>query len=59
LVASFGVLSGARGCPMDKDNQLKWEMSEDVLSVLALMACISLWGFLTTAATIYSATFGY
>lgn len=44
---------------MDKDNQLKWEMSEDVLSVLALMACISLWGFLTTAATIYSATFGY
>jgi hypothetical protein len=58
-VATFSVLSGARGCPMDKNNQLKWEMSEDVPSVLALMAFISLWGVLTTAATIYCTTLGY
>lgn len=44
---------------MDKNDQLKWEMSEDVPSVLALMAFISLWSFLTTAATIYCTTLGY
>jgi hypothetical protein len=44
------------GCLMDKNRQVIWEMSYDVPTVLALMAFICLWGFVASAATIYSST---
>jgi hypothetical protein len=39
---------------MDKNRQVIWEMSDDVPTVLALMAAICLWGFVASAALIYS-----
>jgi hypothetical protein len=39
---------------MDKNRQVIWEMSDDVPMVLALMAAICLWGFVASAAMIYS-----
>jgi hypothetical protein len=41
---------------MDKDRQVIWETSDDVPTVLALMAAICLWGFVASAAMIYSST---
>lgn len=37
---------------MDKKEYPMWEASEDVPSMMALMAFIGLWGFFTTAATL-------
>ena len=42
------------GCLMDKNRQATWEMSYDVPTVLALVAAICLWGFVASAAMIYS-----
>ena len=39
---------------MDKNRQATWEMSYDVPTVLALVAAICLWGFVASAAMIYS-----
>jgi hypothetical protein len=39
---------------MDKNRQVIWEMGYDVPTVLALMAAICLWGFVASAAMIYS-----
>jgi hypothetical protein len=47
------------GCLMDKNKQLIWEASDDVPTVLALMAAIGLWGFVASAATIYASTLGH
>jgi hypothetical protein len=44
------------GCLMDKNRQVIWETSDDVPTVLALMAAICLWGFVASAAMIYSST---
>ncbi len=41
---------------MDKDKLPTWETSDDVPTVLALMAAICLWGFVASAAMIYSST---
>jgi hypothetical protein len=43
---------------MDNSKCLRWLATEDVPSVLALMAFVGLWGLFTTAATIYSAALG-
>jgi hypothetical protein len=47
------------GCLMDKNKQLIWEASDDVPTVLALMAFICLWGFVASAATSYSSALGH
>ena len=39
---------------MDKDKYLIWEANDAVPTVLALMAAICLWGFVASAAMIYS-----
>ena len=39
---------------MDKNRQVIWEMSYDMPTVLTLMAAICLWGFVASAAMIYS-----
>jgi hypothetical protein len=39
---------------MDKDKHLMWEANDAVPTVLALMAAICLWGFVASAAMIYS-----
>ena len=44
---------------MDKNKQLIWEASDDVPTVLALIAIICLWGFVASAATIYSSTLAH
>ncbi len=44
---------------MDKNKLLIWEASDDVPTVLALMAIIGLWGFVASAATIYASTLGH
>ena len=44
---------------MDKDRQLIWETSDDVPTVWALTVFICLWGFVASAATIYSSTLGH
>ena len=44
---------------MDKNRQVIWETSDDVPTVLALMAAICLWGFVASAATIYSSTLAH
>jgi hypothetical protein len=44
---------------MDKNRQVIWEMSDDVPTVLALMAAICLWGFVASAAMIYSSTLAH
>ncbi len=44
---------------MDKNKLLLWEKSDDVPTVLALMAAICLWGFVASAATIYSSTLAH
>jgi hypothetical protein len=41
---------------MDKNKLLIWEATEDVPTVLALMAAICLWGLVASAAMIYSST---
>jgi hypothetical protein len=41
---------------MDKNKLPTWETSDDVPTVLALMAAIYLWGFIASAAMIYSST---
>ena len=41
---------------MDKNKRPAWEASDDVPTVLALMAAIYLWGFVASAAMIYSST---
>jgi hypothetical protein len=44
---------------MDKDKLIMWDASDDVPTVLALMAAICLWGFVASAATIYSSTLAH
>jgi hypothetical protein len=44
---------------MDKDKLLMWEAGVDALTVVALLAAICLWGFVASAATIYSSTLGH
>ena len=39
---------------MDKNRQVIGEMSDDIPTVLALMAAICLWGFVASATIIYS-----
>jgi hypothetical protein len=39
---------------MDKSKLIMWDASDDVPTVLVLMAGICLWGFVASAATIYS-----
>jgi hypothetical protein len=39
---------------MDKNRQVIWEINDDVPTVLALMAAIYLWGFVASAAMIYT-----
>ena len=39
---------------MDKNKLPTWEASNDIPTVLALMAAICLWGFVASAAMIYS-----
>ena len=47
------------GCLMDKNKYFMWEASDDVPTALALVAAICLWGFVASAATIYSSTLGH
>jgi hypothetical protein len=54
LVTAFACSLWRKGCPMDKNNLFMWEASNDVPAVLALMAAICLWGFVASAAMIYS-----
>jgi hypothetical protein len=44
---------------MDNNKLLLGEPSDDVPTVLALMAAIYLWGFVASAATIYSSTLAH
>jgi hypothetical protein len=44
---------------MDKNKLIVWDASDDVPTVLALMAAICLWGFVASAATIYSSTLAH
>jgi hypothetical protein len=44
---------------MDNNKYPIWLAIEDVPSMLALMAFISLWGLLMTSATIYCSTLGH
>jgi hypothetical protein len=44
---------------MDKNRQVIWETSDDVPTVLALMAAICLWGFVASAAMIYSSALAH
>jgi hypothetical protein len=41
---------------MDNNKHLMWEANGAVPTVLALMAAICLWGFIASAAMIYSST---
>jgi len=41
---------------MDNNKRLMWEADSAVPTVLALVAAICLWGFIASAATIYSST---
>jgi hypothetical protein len=47
------------GCLMDKNQLLMGEPGDDVATVVALMAAIYLWGFVASAATIYSSTLAH
>ena len=47
------------GCLMDKDKHLMWEANDAIPTVLALVAAICLWGFVASAATIYSSTLAH
>ena len=51
-VTAFTCSLRREGCLMDKNKLLIWEASDDVPTVLALMAIIGLWGFVASAATI-------
>ena len=44
---------------MDPDKHLRWEASDEVPSMLALLVFISLWGLFSTAATLYYSSVGY
>jgi hypothetical protein len=44
---------------MDKNQLLMGEPGDDVATVVALMAAIYLWGFVASAATIYSSTLAH
>jgi hypothetical protein len=44
---------------MDKNTHLTWEADDAVPTVLALMAVICLWGFIASAAMIYSSTLAH
>ena len=44
---------------MDKDKRLLWEANDAIPTLLALVAAICLWGFVASAATIYSSTLGH
>jgi hypothetical protein len=44
---------------MDKNKHLMWEADDAVPTVLALMAAICLWGFIASAAMIYSSTLAH
>ena len=41
---------------MDKNKHLMWQVNDAGPTVLALMAAICLWGFVASAAMIYSST---
>jgi hypothetical protein len=49
----------AGGCLMDKDKHLLWEANDAIPTLLALVAGICLWGFVASAATIYSSTLAH
>jgi hypothetical protein len=57
-VTAFACSLRREGCQMDKNKLPTWEASDDFPTVLALMAAIYLWGFVASAATIYSSTLG-
>jgi hypothetical protein len=44
---------------MDKNKHFMWEANDAVPTVLALMAAICLWGFVASAAMIYSSALGH
>jgi hypothetical protein len=44
---------------MDKNKLIMWDASNDVPTFLALMAAICLWGFVASAAIIYSSTLAH
>ena len=44
---------------MDKSKLPKWEAIDDVPTVLALTAAICLWGFVASAAMIYSSVLAH
>ncbi len=44
---------------MDPNKHLRWEASDEVPSMLALLVFISLWGLFSTAATLYYSSVGY
>jgi len=46
------------GCLMDKNKHLVWEANDAAPTMLALMAAICLWGFVASAAMIYSSALG-
>jgi hypothetical protein len=47
------------GCLMDKDKHLTWEANDAIPTALAQVAAICLWGFVASAATIYSSTLAH
>ena len=55
-MTAFACSLWREGCLMDKNKLLIWEATEDVPTVLALMAAICLWGLVASAAMIYSST---
>ena len=44
---------------MDKDKHLMWEANDAIPTALALVAAICLWGFVASAATIYSSALAH
>jgi hypothetical protein len=58
-VTAFTCSLRREGCQMEKNKRPAWEASDDIPTVLALMAAIYLWGFVASAATIYSSTLAH
>src|SRR5262249_49854006 len=57
-VSVWPCSNGARGCLMDNYTRLSDEESLDVPSMIALMAFVGLWGFVTSAAVLDLVSFG-
>jgi len=58
-VTAFICSFRREGCLMDKNKLIMWDASDDVPTVLALMAVICLWGLAASAATMYSSTLAH